>query len=426
VSDNPTPDSPPDKPLDEVPLSEAVKVDLASGSSGGPTPQEPRVESEPTPAVGPVGPEDDDPDKAGADARSSVPEGDSESSAKSQGSPPADTPSPSAPPAATLIEKWKTSSIPFLNKPFFKFVQLALVLGGVAVLVNNYFVPKEVRTGIEVTTFADNFARGDLTTFGSQALGKMSNEYVYAQQWVQFTGGFDTKSNFEDVFVVSQDQATLYREPKGKGAIFAMVRGFVPPTTVEARIAIPAIDAGVFFRYVDEDNWWALANEPLKGYYKIIRTVRGKSEIVGTTGENSILGSGYLLTVRLDPKGFDIFKDGSPVMRVNDSALASREAVGAGLFALSTRALYARWDDFVIREPPATPANVNPSDIDTDAVTPSTFVVPDSPIPQLPTNPSGISGASGVSGASGTSGASGASGQSGASGASGTSGASEK
>lgn len=316
-------------------------------------------------------------------------------------------------PAAAFIEKWKTSSIPFLNKPFFKGVQLALVLGGAAVLVNNYFVPKEVRDGIEVTTFTDSFGRGDLTDINGQSVGKLRADYPGGQEWVQFSGGFGAASEFEDVFGVSQDQASLFRASKGKGATFALVRGFVPPTTVEVRIAVPGTDAGLFFRYVDEENWWALVNEPLEGQFKIIRTLRGKSELVGTTGKNSILGSGYLLTVRLDPKGFEIFQNGSPVLRVDDSSLASRDAAGAGMFALSPRAVGARWDDFVMREPPAAPANVTPGDIDTDAVTPSTFVVPDSPIPQIPSGPSGAAGASGASGSSGPTGVSGVSGPSG-------------
>lgn len=313
-------------------------------------------------------------------------------------------------PAAAFIEKWKTSSIPLLNKPFFKGVQLALVLGGAAVLANNYFVPKDVRDGIEMTTFTDSFGRGDLTDINGQSVGKLRADYLGGQEWVQFSGGFGAAPDFEDVFGVSQDQASLFRAPEGKGATFALVRGFVPPTTVEVRISVPSTDAGMFFRYVDEENWWALVNEPLEGQFKIIRTLRGKSELIGTTGKNSVLGSGYLLTVRLDPNGFEIFQNGSPVMRVDDSSLTSRDAAGAGLFALSARAVGARWDDFVLREPPSAPANVTPDDIDTDAVTPSTFVVPDSPLPRVPSGPLGPSGISGVSGPSGPSGSAGTSG----------------
>lgn len=337
--------------------------------------------------------------------------------------PPIDDGSATAPtaPAAKLIESWKSGSIPFLNKPFIKFVQLALVLGGAAVLVDNYFVADEVRTGIETTTYTDSFSRGDLTEFGSQSIGTLKSDYFDVQQWVQFTAGFGQKSAFEDVFGVSQDQAALFRAPKGKGAIFATVGGFVAPTTIEARIVIPAIDAGLVFRYVNEKNWWAIVNDPLNGRFRILRTIDGVTEDVGDTGKNSILGSGYRLTIRLDDKGFDIFQNGSPIIRVEDDSLANADARSAGLFALSSRAVGARWDDFVMREPAAKTLKTARTDFDTDSVTPTSIVVPESPSPEE-LLASGASGAASLSGASGASGASGSSGPSGVSGASGASG----
>ena len=290
-----------------------------------------------------------------------------------------------------FMSEWESGSIPFLNKPFLKFAQLALVLGAGAVLADNYFVPDEVRTGVDITSFTDSFSRGDMTDIGSETVGSLKPRYIESDRWLQLSAGFGTEPRLENVFAVSQDQAVLFRRPVGTGATFALVSALVAPTSVEARITGPAIDAGLVFRYVDDKNWWAVVNDPLRGRYRILRTLDGVTEEVGDTGTNSMVGASDVLTVAMDDDGFKIYQNGSPIVQVLDDSLANEDAKSAGLFALSQRSIGARWDDFVLRAPSGVTKKTPILEVDTNALTPRSIRVPETPLVVDPLGPTGAS-----------------------------------
>jgi hypothetical protein len=134
----------------------------------------------------------------------------------------------------------------------------------------------------------------------------------------------------------------------------ALVELGSPDAAMQLKLATSADGAGMVFRYLGPSNHWAIVAAPTFGTWNLIRVRDGVEELVANVGSVNA-GDGATIGVLLDGDRIFVTVDGTITHVEVDATHAS--GTQAGLWAGTSTARNARWDDFVAVAAASTPVD---------------------------------------------------------------------
>jgi hypothetical protein len=117
---------------------------------------------------------------------------------------------------------------------------------------------------------------------------------------------------------------------------------------VEVTMPVVEAGAGLVFRYLDPDNFWAVIADPEAGNWAIWKTIDGEATPVDTV-EASTADGVTVTTIQTD-RTLRILIDGEDVLLLEDGALSDR--LQGGLLGPADGDGTARWDRFLVLSAP--------------------------------------------------------------------------
>lgn len=102
--------------------------------------------------------------------------------------------------------------------------------------------------------------------------------------------------------------------------------------------------AGLVFRYLDPDNYWAVTANPGVGSWSLTRVIDGQAEVVGEAAGPT--NDGVTVSVTQDGSIVRLLLEGDEYLSVTDAALG--EQLQGGIIASPSTTGEARWDRFLV------------------------------------------------------------------------------
>jgi hypothetical protein len=134
----------------------------------------------------------------------------------------------------------------------------------------------------------------------------------------------------------------------------ALVELGTPDAAIQMKLTTSADGAGMAFRYLGPSNHWAIVAAPTFGTWNLIRVRDGVEELVDNVGSVNA-GDGATIGVLLDGDRIFVTVDGAITHVEVDATHAT--GTQAGLWAGTSTARNARWDDFVAVAAASTPVD---------------------------------------------------------------------
>lgn len=176
---------------------------------------------------------------------------------------------------------------------------------------------------------------------------------------------------------------------------------------IQVTLTQVASGAGLIFRYVDVQNYWAVTAVPGFVTWNVTKVVDGRPSIVANLGVAPV-DPNTTIGVILEGDQIVVLANGRPYATLRDDDLIDGQA--AGLFAAGPDALPAQWDDFLVIavragiEPPppfslptpdaggAVPSPTTPADPSVPTPTPTPFGSAAAPPTATPTQAAAVDG----------------------------------
>jgi hypothetical protein len=141
-----------------------------------------------------------------------------------------------------------------------------------------------------------------------------------------------------------RDDAAATAGGQGDGPFIAAVPGGRGDGLTEVTMTVVEEGAGLIFRYLDPQNYWAITANPGVGTWTVTRVIDGTSEPVGDLAGPTADDT----TISVEQKGTNLrfLLDGTEYLAVTDGALA--DELAGGLIADGTTQGAARWNRFLV------------------------------------------------------------------------------
>lgn len=142
------------------------------------------------------------------------------------------------------------------------------------------------------------------------------------------------------------DQSAVTDGGSGNDPSLAVVPRGTGDGLTEVTMTVVEDGAGLVFRYLDPENYWAVTANPSVGSWSVTRVIDGEDELVGELTGPTV--NATTVSVVQDGSSLRFLLEGQEYLAVTDGALA--EQLQGGLIASPGSQGDARWDRYLVMQ----------------------------------------------------------------------------